>query len=491
VKNPKAQFAVICALLLGAVVFIIRKKIKLSDVEITKEQVKRLSSSGKLAIRSGLRAGKYEMLKRVSNDEAKAKYEEEFSLKTAEDVVNTLGNMKGALMKLGQLASFVDDGLPDNVKETLAQLQTNAPPMSFDLVKEILESQYNTKLSELFIKISPVPLAAASIGQVHLGITRSNEPVALKVQYPMIAQTIEADLKNMNLAGMLTPFIWKGLDLASLTEELKSRLLEEVDYELEARNQQLFYEFYKGHPFILIPKVYPEFTTKQVLCMQHFDAMSFQEAKTMDQNTKNAYAEIIYRFAFRSLYRLHAFNGDPHPGNYLFTPDKKVIFLDYGLVKYFSEESLRLLEDIIVSGVLIPNVNKLRIAVENAGFLVKNAPVSDEDVWSFMEAFLALVKNKKEFHLTSQYASEISRRVIFGRASHASVVTYANIPKDFAILQRINLGLIGVLAQLNATANWRGVSEEIWPFVDSLPQTKLGEIEASWWASKKFDRDSL
>jgi predicted unusual protein kinase regulating ubiquinone biosynthesis (AarF/ABC1/UbiB family) len=194
-------------------------------------------------------------------------------------------------------------------------------------------------------------------------------------------------------------------------------------------------------------------------------------------------AETIYRFSFRSIYRLKAFNGDPHPGNYLFHGNGKVTFLDFGLVKLFGDSDLKLLTDIWKYALFEHNAERLRIAVEDAGFLMKNAPVETEELLEFMDVFVALVAKDEVLEVTSEYASEIARRVLFGRASHKEVVKYANIPPAYAILQRINLGLIALLGSLNASCNWRSISEEMWPEVNGDPKTALGELEHSWLAS--------
>lgn len=409
--------------------------------------------------------------------------EQEILIRNTEDVVATLGNMKGALMKLGQLASFIDDGLPDSVRDTLKQLQTQAPPMSYALVEQIFLDQFGKPPQKVFKKFDKIPVAAASIGQVHRAITFDNIDVAVKVQYPNIAATIEADLANIDLTTMLAPLLWKGLDLKGLVDELKIRLLEEVDYSNEAKNQQMFYEFYKGHPFIRIPKVLFEYSTPNILVSEFIDGSSFDELLTWSAQERNMAAETIYRFSFRSIYRLKAFNGDPHPGNYLFHGNGKVTFLDFGLVKLFGDSDLKLLTDIWKYALFEHNAERLRIAVEDAGFLMKNAPVETEELLEFMDVFVALVAKDEVLEVTSEYASEIARRVLFGRASHKEVVKYANIPPAYAILQRINLGLIALLGSLNASCNWRSISEEMWPEVNGDPKTALGELEHSWLAS--------
>jgi predicted unusual protein kinase regulating ubiquinone biosynthesis (AarF/ABC1/UbiB family) len=414
----------------------------------------------------------------------KENLQHEFAFRSAQEVSQTLGQMKGALMKLGQLASFIDNTLPDNAKEALATLQKSAPPMVKELTFEVFKDSFGRYPDEVFKVFKSDPLAAASIGQVHFALTKKGDPVAVKIQYPNIKESIIADLNNLNLISIIKPFLWKGLDLEALMAELKERLLEEVDYLIEAKNQMTFYEFYKHHPFIKIPLVYSDYSTDKILTTEFISGKSFYEIKAASQNERNLAAEAIYRFAFRSIYHMLAFNGDPHPGNYLFHSKGVVTFLDFGLVKHFTVDDIAQTFEIIRYGALTPDKAKLRQAIENCGFIKKQAPVNDEELYDFSEIFLALVKQDCDFTIDPRWASEVSRRVLFGYTSHKNVINYANLPANYAILQRINLGLLAVMGQLNATANWRKISEEIWPEIQGPPSSYLGHLEKKWLEDK-------
>ena len=161
------------------------------------------------------------------------------------------------------------------------------------------------------------------------------------MQYPGIAETIEADLGNVGLLRRLLRVAAPSQDAGALLAELRERVTEELDYRIEARNQQMFAGFYSGHPTIHIPRVVAELSSRRVLTSELSDGARFAELAGWPQAERDLAAETIYRFVFRSLYQAHAFNGDPHPGNYLFHGGGKVTFLDFGLVKNFSREELR------------------------------------------------------------------------------------------------------------------------------------------------------
>src|ERR1700716_1065243 len=257
----------------------------------------------------------------------------------------------------------------------MGRLQQNAPPMSPELPSPVIEEEFGDIPERVFAEWDPLPFAAASIGQVHRAITKDGRAVAVKVQYPGIATSITSDLRNAALLRKIIGAAFRGLDVESLVNELGERLREEVDYRREAENQELFAGYYDGHPVIHVPHVIKELSTARVLTSELVVGSSFDELLTWSQTEKNLAAETIYRFVFRSLYRLHAFNGDPHPGNYLFRGGGRVSFLDFGLTKHFTEDDFAPLIDGVRFMVLEPDGERFRSAMERAGFLQAGAPV--------------------------------------------------------------------------------------------------------------------
>lgn len=406
-------------------------------------------------------------------------------LKTAQQVADELGNMKGALMKLGQMASFLDDGLPESFRLALSQLQSQAPPMSIDLVHAEIEKELGRPVSELFVEFDDDPIAAASIGQVHRAIIRTKDgerAVAVKVQYPGVADAIDADIKTANLLGTLLAFGFKSLNPEEMVSEIKERLSEELDYAREARNQQEFAEFYKGHPFIHVPKVFFEYSTSRVLTTELVNGHSFAEVLTWPQAERDKAGEAIFRFVFRSLYRFRAFNGDPHPGNYIFHKDGRVTFLDFGLIKHFTEDEMLMFQSMVKAAVLDHDMETYRRIIEDAGMLQKDAPVSTADAGEYFGHFYDAVRDSKETTWTTEYATSIVRHT-FDRTS--PIAQYATVPRSFVFIQRINLGLYAILGQLGATGNFRRISEELWPMTNAPASTPMGEAEARWLETKQ------
>lgn len=425
--------------------------------------------------------------KLFASAERRIELDRERELKTAEAVAERLGNMKGALMKLGQMASYVDEGLPGPLREALAQLQSNAPPMSAELAAEVIEREFGKPPEQLFVEWDPHPIAAASIGQVHRAValdpaTGEERAVAVKVQYPGVAEAVEADLRNANLLGLVLQQGFGGLDAEEMVEEIKERLVEELDYRQEARNQQLFADFFGGHQFIDVPEVLPAFSGATVITSELVNGSTWQEVKEWSQHERDLAGETLFRFVFRSLYGLHAFNGDPHPGNYLFHGDGRVTFLDFGLVKHFTDEEMATFIGMVKAAAFDHDVSEFRRIVESAGMLRPGCPSPDEEIGEYFSQFYESVRHDREVTWSSEYASGIVRHT-FDRTS--PIAQYATVPKAFVFIQRINLGLYALLGELKATGNYRRMAEELWPFVAGPPSTPLAERETQWLSTRR------
>ncbi len=410
-----------------------------------------------------------------------------FEIRTAEQVTEALGQMKGALMKLGQMASYLDQGMPEHVRAALADLQHNAPPMSAELAAGMIEAELGRPPAEAFLEWDPVPIAAASIGQVHRAITHDGLAVAVKVQYPGVDTAVEADLGNVGLLFAGMGQLFPGLDHGPLVAELRERLREELDYRNEAVNQRLFASFYRDHPFIHVPEVIDALSTQRVLTTELVDGARWDEMLEWGQDEHNLAAETIYRFAFGSLYQLHAFNGDPHPGNYLFHRGGRVTFLDFGLIKRFAAADLDAFEAMTKTMVIERDLPAFRRTIEEVGFLRPDTAFTDAEIGDYFGHFYEFVTNDVVSTITPEYASENVRRFFDTSGPYGDIMKAANVPASMVIIQRINLGLYAIFGEMRATANWRRIAEELWPFVAAPPSTPMGEAIAVWQAEPRAE----
>ena len=351
--------------------------------------------------------------------------------------------------------------------------------MAPELTAQIVRDQLGDTPERVFAQWDPAPIAAASIGQVHRAVTRSGLKVAVKVQYPGIDEAIRADLVNTDVLFRALGLLFPGFEPGPLVEELRARLVEELDYRIEADNQRLFAEWYAEHPFIHVPNVIEELSTGRLLTTELAAGSRFAEVETWAQDERDSAAEAIFRFVFRSIYRLHAFNGDPHPGNYLFRPSGRVTFLDFGLVKRFTPDEVDLFQSLIVAFVIDRDVPRFRRVLE-ANDVLKPSTIPDDDVREYFGHFYEFVLDDREVAFTPEYASETVRRMFDGSSPYAHVAKLSNVPPAFVVTQRINLGLHALLGRLRARRNWRRIAFELWPFVDGEPSTPMGEAEAAW-----------
>ena len=305
----------------------------------------------------------------------------------------------------------------------------------------------------------------------------------MKVQYPGVDEAIRADLVNTDLVFRALALLFPGLDPKPLVEELRARLVEELDYTIEARNQQLFGDYYRGHPYIHVPEVLDELSSARVLTTELATGARFAEVEDWSQDERNLAAEAIFRFVFRSIYRIGAFNGDPHPGNYVFQGGGRVTFLDFGLVKRYVPEEIRLFQQLITAMVIEHDIAQFRAIIE-AHEILRQSDISDEEVLGYFGHFYEFVMEDRNIAFTPEYASETVRRMFDPSSPYAHVARSSNVPPAFVITQRINLGLHAVLGRLRAEANWRRIAFELWPFTNGPPSTPMGEAEAAWLAER-------
>ena len=411
----------------------------------------------------------------LASDERRDQLRVEFELRTAEQVAATLGGMRGALMKLGQMASYLDQGLPEPVRDALSQLQTDAPPMSYELVKLVVGEELGGDPQQVFARFDRVPIASASIGQVHRARTHDGVEVAVKVQYPGVDQAVAADLENTDLLFQLMGMLFPGLDPAPIVGELRDRLLEELDYRNEAVNQQLFVDAYRGHPYIHVPEVVHELSTGRVLTTEFAEGARFAEVVDWPDEERQLTAECLFRFAFGGIYGLHAFNGDPHPGNYIFHPGGRITFLDFGLCKRFTPDEVKVFEEMIRAIVLDRDIAGFRRIVERIGILDPDLEIDDAELAEYFTHFYEFVMDDVVQEITPEYSSESVRRFFDLTGPHADIMKAANLPPSMVIIQRINLGLYALFGDLGARNNWRRIAEELWPFVDAAPSTPMGD----------------
>lgn len=403
-------------------------------------------------------------------------------LETALKMAETLGQMKGAAMKVGQLASFIDiDFLPEEYREIyqerLAGLRTSAPPMPWERVEKVLAEEYeDCPLDELFAEIEPEAFAAASIGQVHRARLRDGRAVAVKIQYPGVAEALEADLRNagtlMHLAKVLAP----GLDSKAVAAELRERVLEELDYELEAQNQRTFARAYRGHPFIYVPDVITRLSRRRVLVAELVAGQGFEQVKELPKPDRDRFGEIVFRFSFGSVHHLQHFNADSHPGNFILMADGRVACLDFGMTKKLDPEQIEL-EQRAVDAAVRRDPEALREALHVLGFVKSPERLDAERLLEHVMVVGGWYMEDREIEISGRRVMKVIESTSDPRSEYYDLMRRENLPAQELMGRRMETGVLAVLAQLRAKRNWYRIMRE-WVYGDP-PATELGEAE---WA---------
>jgi predicted unusual protein kinase regulating ubiquinone biosynthesis (AarF/ABC1/UbiB family) len=416
---------------------------------------------------------------RRATEEQRARMEERFAIRTAQDVAEVLGGMKGAIMKAGQMVSFIAEGLPPDAQAALATLQADVPPMAPTLAEGVIRDELGADPEKLFLDWDPLPRAAASIGQVHRAVMPDGRIVAVKVQYPGVDRAIRSDLDNAELLyGLFASFALKNMDVKAMVDELRARMSDELDYRLEARCQAEFADRYRGHPFIHVPDVVPERSSRRVITSEWVDGVSWKEfLATGTDDDKHEAAEILFRFAEGSIWRHGVFNGDPHPGNYRFHPGKaKVTFLDFGLVKRWSPGELEGLSPIL-DAILDQNPQGTVDALVHAGFLRPDHGIDPERIYDYCSGpYLPFQADK--FTYDPEFVGRTLQRMLDLQGEFGDVIRLLNMPPSYVILDRVVWGMSAIFGRMHATGRWRALLDEY--LYDSEPSTDLGRAEQRW-----------
>lgn len=401
----------------------------------------------------------------------------------AERLVIVLGTMRGAAMKFGQMLSMMDGGLiPEGQREEfqrkLAALQDKAPDVPWKKMRAHIEGELGEKLTAAFAEFGETPVAAASIGQVYRARLHDGRDVAVKVQYPGIDAAVRADLKNISMfLAAYSRFMHEGLDGKELAAELGERIMEELDYELEASNTRAMARAYRDHPFIRVPNVVTEVSSQRVLTTEWIDGRPLSSVYDAPLETRNRIAEILFRFYIGGPYRLRTYSGDPHPGNSLVLPDGSVGFLDFGLVKTVDRD--------VAEGELASfrataegDAPRLVQILHERGFIPDPAAASPEVTLAAMMHASHWYLRDAEIEITPAVANDIASQFADPRTEIGTESRKNNLPADHAFRGRAELHLAAILGQLRPRINLHPVARE-WIYGDD-PVTELGVAQRAW-----------
>lgn len=380
----------------------------------------------------------------------------------AEQATALLGSMRGLAAKIGQMASYVDGFVPAGQQPAFADalqvLQAHAPTSSPEAIQEVIEQELGQPLGQLFADFDTTPLASASIGQVHRASLHDGSVVAVKVQHPGIDEALENDLQNAGLLKHLVSTLAPDqLNVDTLFEEVASRFREELDYEREAKNQQLFAKLFAQRSSIHVPRVFLSHSARRVLTSELVTGMSLEEATTQSVAIRRAYAEQLWYVAFKPVLVDGVFNADPHPGNYLFQPDGGLTCLDFGCVQVL-EDDVRANARTTHLAALNQDEQAFTSAVSQLGNTVRG------DYGAAFHRYLHGCLDPifdSPFHVTREFVSGLVQQIFELRRLAMSHRTQMQaVPSGTVLLNRLQFGFMSVVARLDVTADYAAIERE-------------------------------
>lgn len=415
----------------------------------------------KLAGMTASVAGQYagQRARKLFGQEADEAARSESYTRMAGQIVDTLGELKGAVMKVGQIASQTQDFLPKEFSDALQKLQKEAPPMPFDVIVGQVESELGQPLGELFEYLQETPYAAASIGQVHRARLHSGEDVIVKVQYPGVDESCDSDLKQLRMAlrlGGLLKMPKEHVD--QLFAEIRVRLKEELDYENEARNLEAFQGFHDKDDWIRIPRVINSHSSRRVLTMELLegDHISAITPDNYSQETINLIGHRIFTMMADQLFRFQCIHGDPHAGNFAYRPDGTIILYDFGCVKKLKPEIVEAYRKALVSA-LAEDYAALDRHLIDLGARVESQPAVDEAYYAMWRDILI-----KPFNTDTPYdfaESDIHKDVAAKSTTVFKYLDYFKPPVESIFIDRMIAGHYWMMKRLGVQAAFRAELE--------------------------------
>ena len=325
-------------------------------------------------------------VKRVfQSDEARSRDREKLLKHIGKEIATTLGEMKGAVMKVGQIASQMKDLLPAEVSDALTVLQKSSPPMPFSVIRRQIRRELGDEPEALFEHFDEEPFAAASIGQVHRGRTHDGQEVVVKVQYPAVKESIDSDMRHLRrilkLGGLLKV---EEKTLDAIFAEIRNQLEEELDYRQEAENLKRFHAFHDDDPWLIVPRVIDELSTEKVLTLSYEpgdDIDTVQASEHYDQPLRNQLGERLFDAIARQIFELREVHCDPHPGNFAYRRDGTIVMYDFGAIKRIPEEDLQAFSHLTQSA-MRGDYQALEQALLTLGIRKPNGPAVESDFYA-------------------------------------------------------------------------------------------------------------
>ncbi|MCW2587235.1 MAG: hypothetical protein JWN55_2751 [Frankiales bacterium] len=380
----------------------------------------------------------------------------ELQARTAEQLFQVLGQLKGGAMKFGQAMSVFEAALPEEVaapyRAALTKLQEAAPPLPAATVHGVLAEQLGADWRELFATFDDKPAAAASIGQVHRAVWADGREVAVKIQYPGAGKALLSDLRQLARLARVFAVFSPGLDIKPLLKELEARVAEELDYRLEADSQEQFAQAYDGDADICVPHVVAG--ADRVLVTEWIDGVPLSTViREGSQPQRDQAARLLAQFLFSGPVLAGLLHADPHPGNFRLLPDGRLGVIDFGAVNRLPDgapEPIGRLSRLALEG----HAEEVLQALRDEGFVKAGITVDADAVLDYLLPLLEPIA-QPTFRFSREWLRREALRLGDPRSPAAQLGRQLNLPPSYLLIHRVTLGTIGVLCQLGGEASFR------------------------------------
>ena len=380
----------------------------------------------------------------------------ELQARTAQQLFQVLGELKGGAMKFGQALSIFEAALPEDLagpyRAMLTKLQDSAPPMPTASVHRVLAEDLGPDWRDRFEQFDDAPAASASIGQVHRAVWADGRDVAVKIQYPGAATALMSDLRQISRVTRVAAGWVPGIELGPILDELRDRMAEELDYRLEADAQATFAEAFADDPQFAIPDVVEG--TQSVIVSEWLDGVPLSQIiASGTQDERDAAAQLYLEFLFAGPARAGLLHADPHPGNFRITPDGRLGVIDFGAVNRLPDGMPPEIGE-LVTVALGGGAEALLEGLRETGFVKPNIDLDPERLLEYLEPFLAPLR-ADTFTFSRAWLRSVFSHINDPRQPNYAIAYKLNLPPEYLLIHRVWGGGIGVLSQLGGTVHGR------------------------------------